>query len=251
MGVQTLAELGIHGGGRSQDDVRVPRQVLGDRVHDEVGTPGQRTLQQGRGEGAVHAAEHTQATGARQDLREVGDLEHGIGGRLQQHQICALGGGQHGVGVGHLHGIDADPTLLLGLAHERHGAHVDVHRHDDPTAQRHEREHGRDRGHPGGEGQRRQRRALELTQHGFEVVPGRVAGAAVHALARHGLPRAAVGRAQHDRRADGSIALRGRATAGDRDRGRTQPPVEGLPRGLLLGVRAGRGGIRRSHGLTL
>jgi len=50
---QLLPERDVGGDQRAADDVRMPAQVLGHRMHDDVGAQRDRLLQVGRGEGVV------------------------------------------------------------------------------------------------------------------------------------------------------------------------------------------------------
>ena len=89
----------------AEQHVAVAGQVLGHRVHDDVGAELERALEQGRGEGVVDHAEHAALAGGGQQRRQVGDLEQRVGRRLEPEQVGAVEGGQHRLGVG-----DVDPA---------------------------------------------------------------------------------------------------------------------------------------------
>ena len=108
----------------AQQRVGVPRDELRPGVQHEVGAQLQRTLAQGSGEGAVHDRGHPAAERAA-ERRQVGDLHHRVGRRLQPDEVRPVGGGQHLVGVGHVHPPELQPVArgpLVGRRRPRRGS---------------------------------------------------------------------------------------------------------------------------------
>ena len=98
-----LGELEVAHDDRSPDDVAVPADVLGRRVHDHVGAERERLLEVGRGEGVVDDEQGARVVRDGGQRLDVADGEHRVGGRLDPHQLGAAGldGRGDGVGVGH------------------------------------------------------------------------------------------------------------------------------------------------------
>ena len=63
-----------------------PGEVLGRRVHDDVGAEGRAALAQGSGEGVVDDDVRAGLVGGGGDRRDVGDLERRVGRRLEPDQ---------------------------------------------------------------------------------------------------------------------------------------------------------------------
>jgi hypothetical protein len=69
---------------RAADDVRVPAQVLRERVQHDVGAELERALQVGRCEGVVDDREHAPRARERREPLEVADREQRVRGRLEE-----------------------------------------------------------------------------------------------------------------------------------------------------------------------
>ena len=161
---------------RPEQHVGVPGEHLGHRVHDQAGSVLERPLQQGSGKRVVDHEPNLVAQ-LLADPGQVGHLHHRVGGRLQPHQVGAVGRGQHRLGVDHVHPADR-PAVAEGpgLDRRRH-PEVAVARHDHRGAgldQLEDRLAGR---HARGEGQRRA--ALQRADRLLQRDPGRVAVPAV------------------------------------------------------------------------
>src|SRR5439155_1415895 len=61
------------------DDIAVPAEVLRRRVHDDVGTELQRTLQSRRGEGVVDDEPRARVLGDAGECRDVGNVQQRVG----------------------------------------------------------------------------------------------------------------------------------------------------------------------------
>ena len=216
---------GIRGGcdHGAEQHVAVAGEVLGHRVHDDVGAELERSLQQRRREGVVHDREHAALAGRRQQGRQVGDLEQRVGRRLEPEQVGAVEGREHRAGVG-----DVDPAhggRPLGLAGAERGDDAVVGRvgGDDGAAVGEQRQGSRHGRHP-----RRQHEgvaALEVAERGLEGGPRRVARAGVDHVTV-----GVVGRGEHERGAD--LTARHDVLAAERD--------DAGGGGEPVGIRAGR-----------
>ncbi len=82
VGVQAGVQVVVVGERGAEDHVAVAGQVLGDGVDDEVGAVLERALHEGRREGVVHAHQRADRVGGFDEGRQVGHLEHRVGGRL-------------------------------------------------------------------------------------------------------------------------------------------------------------------------
>ncbi len=174
--------------------------VLRGRVHDDVGTMLERTLQQRRGERVVDRDDRAVLVCGANDRRDVGDLERGVGRRLEPHHrgIRARFGDRRRVGDVDEHRLRA--AVLLALGQRGDGAGVRVPRRDDRAARLHEVEHRGDGGHAGCE--RHAVAALERAEGLLERGPRWVPVAAVlDVAAGH------VGRGQVNRHAHGLVGL--------------------------------------------
>ena len=69
---------------RPQDEIGVAGEELGDAVDDDVGAEVERALEQRRRKGVVDDDGETAIVGARHEGVEVGDVEHGVAGRLDR-----------------------------------------------------------------------------------------------------------------------------------------------------------------------
>ncbi len=162
---------------RAREHVAVAVQVLGRRVHDEIGAERERAGQdRGRG-GAVHGKE---SAGGVRDLggaRDVDDVEQGVGGRLDpdDRRLCL---GNHALEAGRIGAIEMverDLPVRAEPGEPGERAVVDRALHDDCLAAPERAEQRRDRGHPRGEHQG-VGAAFERAQHRFDL---RVARAVV------------------------------------------------------------------------
>ncbi len=83
---QLLGEVVVVDGDEPADDVAVPAEVLGGRVHDDVGAEGERLLQVRRGERVVDDDQGAAVVGERGDRLDVDARQQRVGRRLQPHQ---------------------------------------------------------------------------------------------------------------------------------------------------------------------
>ena len=77
-----LAPLRVGGHHHAHHEIGVATEILGRRMQDGVGSKRQRLLQHRRRERVVDDREHACSPGCLEQPRELGDPEHGIGGRL-------------------------------------------------------------------------------------------------------------------------------------------------------------------------
>ena len=220
-------QLVVAGDQRAQQRVGVTCEVLGRGVDDQVRAEVERTLQQRGGEGVVDDDVRPRLVGRGADPLDVGDVEVGVGGRLDPHQRDVLVTGRDDrVGVGDVDQLRAQPSAHVEIGDLRQAALVGGVRREHQRALPHEVQHDGDRGQAGGERQRPA--ALELAEHLLEGLPGGVAVAAV-------LPVAAghVGRGHRDRGVQRLVHLVRRAPRGHRDRGRAQVGRGGVGQGVV------------------
>ena len=154
------------------------REVLGHRVHDEVGAEGERLLEQGSGEGVVdddeeHRAREPRAastsTSATSSSGFVGDSSQSIAAPSRAPTTASVSVTSTG---------RDDDLAGLGAVGQRHeGAVVGRRRHDDAATVGDERERRRHGRHAGGEHEGVA--ALERAERLLERRPGRVADAGV------------------------------------------------------------------------
>ena len=83
---EALGDLGIAGGDEPADDVGVTAEVLGGRVHHDVGAELERPLQERRGERVVDDDARAALVRDRAHAQDVDDRERGVGGRLDPHR---------------------------------------------------------------------------------------------------------------------------------------------------------------------
>jgi beta-glucosidase len=245
VGVQPLAQARVVGEHGAEDDVAVPGEVLGHRVHDDVRAVLQRPLHQRGGEGVVDGDQRARGVPCRDEGRQVRDLEHRVGRRLhpdQRRGAAGGGGGRvqrrgHGGGVRDVDLLHLDVRALREVAGVAERHLVRVLRQDQPAAVRHQGQRRGDRRHAGAVHQRRVRRALQGAERLLERTPGLGVAAGVHHLAglRHALGD--VRRRQHDGRVHGGALRAGGPSGGD---------GEGLAgEVLVLGVAHAGQGTRR------
>ena len=88
---------GIRAGGDdgAEEHVAVAGEVLRHRVHDDVGAVLERALEQRGREGVVDDREDPALAGRREQRGQVGDLEQGVGRRLEPEQVGAVEGREH------------------------------------------------------------------------------------------------------------------------------------------------------------
>ena len=84
--VQPGVQVVVVGQRGAEHDVGVPGEVLGHGVHDDVGAVLERALHQGRRERVVDADQRTRGVRRLDERRQVGDLEHRVGRRLDPEQ---------------------------------------------------------------------------------------------------------------------------------------------------------------------
>ncbi len=213
--LEDAVQLVVAGRERADQGVAVAREVLRSGVHDEVGPEVEWPLQQGRGERVVHDDVRARVVRGRPDRRDVGDLECRVGRGLQPDQGRVGAGGHHGVGVGDVDQVRAQPFpgLEVGELHDR--AVVGVpggHHHAVASDQVEHRRHRRQTG-----GEREAAPALEGTERLLERLPGRVAVPAVLQLTAGD-----VRRRHRDRRVQRGVRDVLGAAGGDGDRGGLQ-----------------------------
>ncbi len=183
----------VAGGHEAAHHVAVATEVLGGRVHGQVGAEGERLLQGGRGEGVVDGDEDVgperpcragggagrRGAGQRRNRFDVDDAQQGVGGRLDPHQP---GGGPqrrpHHVEVGEVDGLDHQAGGGVHAQGQSDGAAVGVVRQQDVVARGEEAQHGVGGRHPAGKGVA-VGRAFEGGQVALQGQPARVLGAGV------------------------------------------------------------------------
>ena len=125
--------LGAPGNRRAADDVGVAAEVLGRRMHDEVGAELQRALVDRRRERVVDGDER--AALARHDAGDVDDVQRRVGRRLDPDQARLLAHRPlEGVEVRLVDQVIADPEARQDLVDEPVRAAVEVLRQDDVGA---------------------------------------------------------------------------------------------------------------------
>ena len=162
----------------------MPGQVFGGGVEHDVGAQVERLLQIRRDEGVVD--DHDRAVPVRdaRDCGDVVDLQQRIGQRLHVHgargrrQVVAAHGPFERGFVLRVHGCAEQPPAPEVLVEQRIRAAVDVRADDDAVVGREDREHGMDRGEPGGEC-KAARAVFELGDLALQELAGRVAAARV------------------------------------------------------------------------
>ena len=166
-GVQVPSRRRVGRDGQPEDDVRVAREVLRRRVHDDVDAVLEGSLQQRGGEGVVDDDERPRLVRRGRQTGDVGDLEQRVGRRLEPQQVGARQGGPDGGIVRDVDPAHGEPASLGGLGEGDDDAVVGRGRRDDGPALGHEGErrvHGR---HAGG---------VEEGPAPFEVTHGQLEG---------------------------------------------------------------------------
>lgn len=189
--------------GDTAQDVGVTGQILGGRVHDDVGPVLDRAAQHGRGEGVVHQAEDTAPAGGRREHGEVRHLPGRVGDRLQKQQT-RLGPHQRlhvsGVTPGQILDLDPEPPGQIGQ--HRVGPAVQAALGQNMIAGLQQgQQHPAERAHPGREGDGG-RATLKSGDRALQRPDGGVAAPRVDVLAvraSHGV-RQRVGRAEAEGR---------------------------------------------------
>ena len=149
---QRLCPIGIGRDHDAQQAVGVAADRLRGAVEHDVGAHLQRALTEGSGEGVVADDERPDGVRRRADGGDVGDLHHGIGGRLHPHGVRALQCRDDGLRVGDVHATQADRAALVEFAQAQGDAGVRELRGDHDGTLRQE-VHDRVGGcHAGGEG---------------------------------------------------------------------------------------------------
>jgi hypothetical protein len=199
--VQTRVQVGVVGQGGAEHDVAVPREVLRDGVHDDIGAVLDRSLDERRRERVVDRDECAHVVRGSDQRGQVGDLEHGVRRGLdpqQRGRATAAHRCRHGVGVGDVDESHLDPGAGREVVCVRERDAVGVPWQDDAPAGRHERESRRDRCHARAEHERGERGPFERAERLLERVPCRGVGACVEQLACGWHARRDVRRGQHD-----------------------------------------------------
>ena len=176
---QPRGEAAVVGRGKAAHHVRVPAQVLGRRMDDDVGAEAKRLLQPRRGEGVVDHEQGTGSMGRLGDRRDVDDAEQRIGrcldpdhprGRCQR--LLEVGGAPE---VGR---VDGETGGLVDPGGQSMGAAVRVGGEDEVVTRPEQPQHGVLGRRPAGEGEA-VGSALEQGEVRFQTGPGRVARARV------------------------------------------------------------------------
>lgn len=236
---QLLSQLGVVADHRdAADHVRVAVEVLGGRVHDDVGAQAERALQHRRGKGVVDHDQQAVLARDRGDGGDIDQLEHRVGRGFDPHHLGA--GTDRGFEGGRIGQVDEAEIQAGGAAthalEQAEGAAIQVvHRHHVAAGvqQLHHRGGG---GHAGGERERTraafQRRDTALIRKARGVVGARILEALM--LARAGLR---IGGRRVDRRHHRPGAGVRRLPSMDRQRGERE---------FALAIVAGCGAI--GHG---
>lgn len=169
----------------SGEDVTVSAEVLRRGVHYKIRTAEQRLLIHRAGPGVVYTYRAVQGiitrgkSGGRADCRDIGDVQHGVGGSLYPYERNTFRAGAFDVGSGpHVDGHDLDAPSCCYLREVASSSVIEVLRYQNPIAGFEGLEHGCRRSHPGTEG-RTEVPHLQLCEHPFEVLPVRVVHACV------------------------------------------------------------------------
>ena len=175
--LEPAAPVGVGRHRGAENDIRVPGEELRDRVNHHVGTHGQRLLDQRSGKGVVADSGGANSVGGLEETRQVGDLEHRVGGGLRPQDV---GSRQRRDNRRRVTDVDAPqdrlPGLLEGLQ-EQSGACVGVRGNHDDRPVRCQGKGCRDGRHAGGEDQGGS--ALERAQGLLERGPRGIATAGV------------------------------------------------------------------------
>src|SRR4029077_14155915 len=125
--VQALGHPGVIGEHGTADGVGAAADVLGRRMHDDVGGERERLLQVGAGKRVVDHDERPGRVRALGDGRDVDDLEQRGGRRVQPDEVGRLfeGPAQYAL-IGQVDDLVGVALRLVELREEAVGAAVDV-----------------------------------------------------------------------------------------------------------------------------
>jgi len=218
VGAQAVEQAGVPRDEHAEQHVRVPGQVLGRRVHDDVGAGVQGVLQQGRRERVAHRHPDARLPRGRAHRRQVRHLDERVRRRLDVQPVGVRKRRPDAVGVGGVHPGHAQIAARLVLLGE--GEHRVVRRRADHevAAAGHELEQRGPGRHAGRERDRALRCALEPADRLLERRPGRVAVAAVDRQVRVDVAGLDVRARQFDARPDRGSRGPARASGDDRER---------------------------------
>ena len=184
-----------------------PIEVLRGGVEDQVGAQLQGPLVVGRGEGVVHG-QHGGAAHQGHHLSHTGDVreaEHGVGRRLQHHQLgVGPQGGLEGRQVAGIHLGIGEAEAGHHLVQQAEGAAVDVVAQHHVVAAGELLEDGLYRRHAGAEGHA-VGAAFERSQVGLHRIAGGVAHAGVVEALVEAQPFLDVSAGEIDGRHDGPV----------------------------------------------
>jgi hypothetical protein len=136
---QPRGQLLVAGDDGAEHDVGVAREVLRDAVHHHVGTEVEPAGDQRGQEGLVEGEQRATRPRRRRDRRQVGDLEHRVGRRLDPHQVGACGRPDHRGRVGDVDDPQVgEPATADRVAQQVEHAEVGVRRHDHDASRRHQ-----------------------------------------------------------------------------------------------------------------
>ena len=139
------ARCGYHG---TTDHVTVTVEVLGGRMHHEVGAQRDGTLPGRRQEGVVDSDQRACGMGTLRQRRDVGDAQQRIAGGLDPHQRCGLGErGFKCLAISKAHKVDLQFAAPLPGGKQTVGAAIAVVRGYDAGALRQQMPDHCDGGH--------------------------------------------------------------------------------------------------------
>ena len=209
---QSLAQLGIAADHRhAADHVGMAVEIFRGGMHDQVEAVFERVLDIGTGEGVVGGGPDAALLGDRRDALEIDELEQRIGRRLDPDQARVRPDRRlDRAGVGEIEIADLEAGRALAHALEQAPrAAVEIVDRDDMGAVVEAFERGRDRGQPGGEGERRAA-AFEIGDAALERHAGRILGAGIVVALVHARALLDVGRGGVDRHHHGAGGRIGR-----------------------------------------
>ena len=201
---ELLGDFLLRGDHRAADHVAVAVDVLGGRMHHDVGAERDGLLPARRQEGVV--GHHQRADGMRalRDVGDIGDAQQRIAGRFDPHQRGGLR--QRGVDRGRIAEVDEfhrELAALLPGGEQAERAAITIVRRDDARAHRQQVADQRDRAHARTRDDGA-RAAFEIRQRVGQQVARRIARAAVVVLALVAEAAKGIGGRQMQRRHHGA-----------------------------------------------